>query len=236
MAISLETLLDRSINRMGQEINPIVKESAIEVIKRAYAEGIYVQLSSGYRSITEQNRLYAQGRTALGNIVTYAKGGESYHNYGLAVDYYLLSEDGKTAQWNVNDKWRRVAQIAKELGFEWGGDWTGFVDYPHLQMTGGLTTAQIQAGMKPNLVSKIRDKSLTAAGTQEKTDVSPKIQPSNQTIRNAISTVLLRFQSKDIPISSEWRDQANRGELSISDAIGLLYVAIDRGYIEGKQK
>lgn len=155
VAVSLKTLLDRSIKNMGNGMNPVVKESALELIKRAYDEGIYVQISSGYRSFAAQNKLYAKGRTAPGNIVTHAKGGQSNHNFGLAVDYFLVSDDGKRALWTVNSKWRRVAAIAKSLGFSWGGDWKGFVDYPHLEMTGGLTTSQLRAGRKPNLVSKV---------------------------------------------------------------------------------
>ncbi len=150
--VALQTLIDRSTKNMGGGINPVVKETAIEVIKRAYKEGINVQISAGYRSNAEQQRLFNQGRTTPGNIVTNAKPGQSLHNYGLAVDYFLTNETGTTALWTVNKEWRRVAAIAKSLGFEWGGDWTGFVDYPHLQMAGGLTLAQLQAGKRPNLV------------------------------------------------------------------------------------
>ncbi|MDA7027870.1 M15 family metallopeptidase [Bacillus sp. CLL-7-23] len=70
----------------------------------------------------KQNRLYAKGRTAPGQIVTNAKAGQSNHNYGIAVDYVLWSSDGKRAIWTVNSKWKRVAQIAKALEFAWGGD------------------------------------------------------------------------------------------------------------------
>lgn len=152
MTVSLNTLLDRSIKKMGSGIHPVVKEKAIEVLKQAYKEGILVQISDGFRSYAEQNALYAKGRTASGNIVTNAKGGQSYHNFGLAVDYFLVSDDGNDALWTVNADWKRVAAIAKGKGFEWGGDWTSFRDYPHLQMTGGLSLAQLRAGAKPNLV------------------------------------------------------------------------------------
>ncbi|MFJ5622021.1 M15 family metallopeptidase [Peribacillus loiseleuriae] len=94
----------------------MVKESALEVIKLAYTECIYVQIPDGYRSIAEQDKLYAQGRTAPGKVVTNAKGGQSNHNYGLAVDYFLLTPDGKTALWTVNNDWLRVATIAKSFG------------------------------------------------------------------------------------------------------------------------
>lgn len=158
MIVALNTLLERSEKNMGSGMHPVVKESALEVIRRAYKEGILVQISSGYRSFADQNALYAQGRTKPGNVVTKARGGYSNHNFGLAVDYFLVSDDGKTALWTVNSKWKRVAAIGKELGFSWGGDWKSFPDYPHLEMTGGLSTAQLRAGQKPRLVSKVSTK------------------------------------------------------------------------------
>ncbi|SNZ10042.1 peptidoglycan L-alanyl-D-glutamate endopeptidase CwlK [Terribacillus aidingensis] len=152
--VSLDTLLRRSERNMGNGMNPIVKQSALEVIRRAYKEGIHVQISQGMRTYAEQNRLYAQGRTAPGSIVTNARGGQSNHNFGLAVDFFLTTWDGTKATWTVNDNWRRAAAIAKSLGFEWGGDWRSFKDYPHLEMTGGLSTAQLRAGSRPSLTDR----------------------------------------------------------------------------------
>lgn len=133
-----------------------MKASALEMIKRAYNEGIYVQISAGYRSMEEQSALYGQGRFYSYNGEDYSnlakpevidtKPGQSFHNFGLAVVFFQLTEDGKTALWTVNTKWKRVAAIGKELGFKWGGDWSGFKDYPHLEMTGGLSYLQLQAG------------------------------------------------------------------------------------------
>lgn len=154
---TVEQLIEKSNKRLGVSgLHPVVYESAIEVIKRAYKEGIYVQYSDGYRSYAEQNALYAQGRTKPGKVVTNAKGGYSNHNFGLAVDFFLYDKNGN-AHWNVNSDWKRVAQIAKDLGFEWGGDWKSFYDAPHLEMTGGLTTAQLRAGKRPKLVSKVKN-------------------------------------------------------------------------------
>ncbi|WP_117168886.1 M15 family metallopeptidase [Paraliobacillus sediminis] len=153
MKVSLQTLLDRSIKNIGDS-HAVVTAAALELIKLAYREGIYVQISEGYRSNDSQTDLYNQGRTTSGNIITNAKAGQSKHNYGLAVDYFLVSDDGEDAIWDVNSKWKRAAAIAKSLGFAWGGDWTSFRDYPHLEMTGGLSLSQLQAGKKPNLKSK----------------------------------------------------------------------------------
>ena len=52
----------------------------------AEAYGYRLDITSGFRSVADQNTLYAQGRTQPGNIVTNARGGRSLHNYGLAVD------------------------------------------------------------------------------------------------------------------------------------------------------
>ncbi len=182
--IGLQTLIDRSVRNMGADIHSVVKESAIEMIKQAYKEGIYVQITSGYRSFAEQNKLYTQGRTAPGKIVTNAKGGQSNHNYGLAVDYVLLSADGKKALWTVNEKWRRVAQIGKSLGFSWGGDWKSFKDYPHLEMMGGMTLSQLQAGKRPVLVSLLSNK--VSAKPIKTTPV--KSSPSKSTSKPKTST------------------------------------------------
>ena len=103
------------------------------------------------RTIDEQNRLYAKGRTIRGQIVTNARGGQSYHNYGLAIDIVLISE-GK-ATWDRKKDFDQdgqadfmeVVKIFKEHGWEWGGDFKSFKDFPHFQKTFGYTTSQLFA-------------------------------------------------------------------------------------------
>ncbi|MNC30598.1 Peptidoglycan L-alanyl-D-glutamate endopeptidase CwlK precursor [compost metagenome] len=45
--------------------------------------------------------------------------------------------------------WQEVVQQAKALGFEWGGDWSSFKDYPHFQMSFGLSITKLLAGARP---------------------------------------------------------------------------------------
>ncbi|RDY84088.1 M15 family metallopeptidase [Bacillus amyloliquefaciens] len=125
-------------------LHPLVKQNAEVLQTAALKKGITVVITEGFRSIEEQNELYRQGRSKKGNIVTYAKGGESYHNYGLAIDFALQKKDGSliwdmTYDGNQNGRpdWLEVVSIAKTLGFDWGGDWRNFKDYPHLQMIPG---------------------------------------------------------------------------------------------------
>ena len=141
---------------MPTELHPVVEERKNILIKEASLININVIITEEFRSFEAQNQLYEQGRTTGGNIVTNARGGESYHNYGLAIDY-ALKNDANEVIWNVqydgNDNgksdWFEVADIAKELGFDWGGDFRNFKDYPHLQMTFDLNLRQLQNGIRP---------------------------------------------------------------------------------------
>lgn len=146
------------------ELNPVVKERAQQLIQKAAKKGITVVITDDFRSAADQDRLYKKGRTVSGSVVTNAKGGESYHNYGLAVDFALRNRSGDII-WdmqydgNKNGKrdWYEVVDIAKALGFSWGGDWVKFKDYPHLQMDFGLSIADLQAGARPNTSSLTAD-------------------------------------------------------------------------------
>ncbi|MEC5424633.1 M15 family metallopeptidase [Virgibacillus sp. C22-A2] len=139
------------------DLHPVVEENKNILIKQAAAIEIDVVITEGTRSISRQNKLFEQGRSTGGNIVTHAKGGESYHNYGLAIDYALRNSNGEII-WDIHydgnnngePDWFEVAELAKGLGFEWGGDWSNFRDYPHLQMTFGLSISQLQRGLRPD--------------------------------------------------------------------------------------
>nr|WP_295971239.1 M15 family metallopeptidase [uncultured Bacillus sp.] len=141
---------------MPDGLHSVVKERTGQLVQMAADKGIVVIITDDFRSATEQDSLYEKGRTAGGSIVTYAKGGESYHNFGLAVDFALQTSEGDViwdmeydGNGNSMADWTEVVSMAKELGFEWGGDWAQFKDYPHLQMDFGLTISDLQRGEIP---------------------------------------------------------------------------------------
>lgn len=145
-------------------LHPIVEAKKNELLAKAEQIGISVLVTDGFRSHEEQNALYSKGRTTTGPIVTHVRGGASYHNYGLAIDFALLTPKGK-AIWDLeydgNDNgeadWHEVVAIAKRLGFSWGGDWDGFKDYPHLQMDFGYSIGQLMRGYRPPAVPEGAD-------------------------------------------------------------------------------
>lgn len=119
---------------------------------------------SGAADYRRAGRPVCAGADKARAIVTNARGGYSYHNYGLAIDFALLLPDGSSVSWDMSrdgdgDKvadWQEVVQEGKSLGFEWGGDWTSFKDYPHFQFTFGLTLAALRAGQKPTETAMVK--------------------------------------------------------------------------------
>lgn len=124
------------------KLQPLVERKSQLVIAEMAKLGYTVHVFEGYRSIARQNELYAQGRTTPGNIVTKAKGGESIHNYGAAVDI-VFGPKGKPS-WNPKEPWDKLGEVGKKYGFEWGGDWEGFSDLPHLEMRLGYKLSEFQ--------------------------------------------------------------------------------------------
>ncbi len=104
--------------------------------------GISLRVVQGLRTIAEQDALYAKGRTTPGPIVTNAKGGTSYHNYGLAVDLVLLKADG-TVDWGYDMS--KLVPIATKHGLYWGGNFKTIVDKPHFELTFGKKPSELLA-------------------------------------------------------------------------------------------
>jgi peptidoglycan L-alanyl-D-glutamate endopeptidase CwlK len=132
-------------------LHPEVRQSAIDAYNescRITPVGVHPSITETYRSFERSDALYAQGRTTKGEIVTNAKGGQSIHNYYLALDFVILL-NGKM-NWNVDANWMKVVSVFKKHGWEWGGDWKSIKDYPHFQKTNGLSLKQIQAKYKKN--------------------------------------------------------------------------------------
>ena len=134
-------------SRQLDDLIPCVWTKAKLWLAECKNEGHDVLVTSTLRDFESQNALYAQGRTKPGKKVTNAKGGQSFHNYGVALDFVPIVH-GK-ADWNNVSNFKAIADIAKKYGFEWAGDWKTFKEYAHIQYTGGLTLKDLQAGKLP---------------------------------------------------------------------------------------
>jgi peptidoglycan LD-endopeptidase CwlK len=156
-----------SIARLNQ-LHPAIRDKAFEAYYeavKATPQGVHPFVTQTIRTFQESDNLYSQpfdgkdndgdGRIdELDEKVTNAKAGQSYHNYGLAIDF-CLQINGKTS-WVVDANWMTVVRIFKAHGFIWGADWDndgktraqgdkdeGLVDAPHFQMTMGYHWKQL---------------------------------------------------------------------------------------------
>jgi LAS superfamily LD-carboxypeptidase LdcB len=112
-------------------LHPAVRKAAQKAIQECSAQGYNITVVETYRTLQRQAKLFEQGRSEPGQIVTNAQRGESYHNYGLALDISPVTDD--------------IVSIFEYSGFEWGGRWKSIKDTPHFQMTFGYSPSQLKS-------------------------------------------------------------------------------------------
>jgi len=127
-------------------LHPSVKPLFEEFLNCIEGAGYNIQITSGYRTNQQQDELYAQGRTKSGKVITNAKGGQSMHNFGIAIDIVILDASGEYI-WNI-DLYKNLWHIAKlskldEKGLWWGGLWTSFKEGVHFDASGGKSLKEI---------------------------------------------------------------------------------------------
>lgn len=138
---------EQAIAKLHPQVKDKVRNFINEVYKTHQIQLIIVQ---DYRTYIEQNAIYAKGRTQPGKVITKAKGGQSNHNFALAIDVLPIWEDGKlhTTEQGADEKNIRIliqiAPIAKKNGLAWGGDWKSLYDPMHFEFNTGLTMAQLR--------------------------------------------------------------------------------------------
>ncbi|HDT9439797.1 TPA: M15 family metallopeptidase [Listeria monocytogenes] len=114
-------------NRSLANVNKLAdntKAAARKLLDWAENNGIEVLIYETIRTKEQQSANVANGASQTMR---------SYHLVGQALDFVMAK--GKTVDWGAyrSDKGKKFVAKARSLGFEWGGDWSGFVDNPHLQ-------------------------------------------------------------------------------------------------------
>lgn len=146
------------MSRKLEDLHPDLLPKARAFLLECERQSVDVVIICTYRSNEEQAATYAQGRTKPGKIVTWAKPGESLHNFtnpegkpcAKAFDFAVL-RNGKitwgTGGNGIDDDptdddtddlelWQKAGLIAESLGLEWAGRWPkNKREFPHCQMT-----------------------------------------------------------------------------------------------------
>ena len=118
--------VDRDWSKLDQGFAQVVLRLMAVMQDRGYN----LVLVEGYRSPERQEELASSGRN-----VTHARGGQSKHQYGLAVDLAPM-RDGHIVL-SEQDPWalgayQAMGEEAAKLGLTWGGNWS-FKDYGHVE-------------------------------------------------------------------------------------------------------
>lgn len=134
------------------ELTPATKKKAELFLAKCKEQGIDVIVTSTYRDMASQDALYAIGRTVkgsgvtasrpLGQKVTNAKSGDSFHNYRIAFDFCPIV-NGK-AMWDSVDLFQKCGEIAESVGLEWAGRWRSFKELAHCQNANGMSLAMLR--------------------------------------------------------------------------------------------
>lgn len=118
-------------SRKIDDLLPEVAQKCQLFLEKCSEAGIDVIITSTYRDMESQARLYEQGRSLPGAIVTNAKAGDSFHNYRCAFDFVPVV-NGK-AQWGDIELIKKCGMIGEDCGLNWAGRWVSFKELLHLQ-------------------------------------------------------------------------------------------------------
>lgn len=132
-----DTLMSRDIN----DLHPDLQQPCMDFFDRCKDADLKAFMVFTWRSPVEQDRLYEQGRTEPGPIVTNLKGDQSFHCFMLngepaakAFDFGLEDENDKYITDGSDARYAQAGAIGENLGLTWGGDWKSFKDPSHLQL------------------------------------------------------------------------------------------------------
>lgn len=166
-------MIQTFIKRLNDR-DPLVNWDFLEKQGFKQPDGTFFRITAGWRSADEQRRLFNEGRstsiykeivigrgsyyrllsakiTNPAQVVTNAYIGQSYHNWGCAVDIVFRSLgydwkrnyiiDGMTIT-SLQGLYRAVGlvRLAEQCGLSWGGDWSDFIDVVHFEYPVKLPT------------------------------------------------------------------------------------------------
>lgn len=142
-------------------------------IQLAAQRGITLVITQSNRTNAEQDALYARGRNGdTRPKVTNAQGGESWHNYGLAVDYAVYNPRTRKTEIPpppgsaISEIWGVVGAIGVGIGLNWGKNSINKDDMCHFDWHPGLTSPPEAKGVVFDAPTTIADRPVESDTTQ----------------------------------------------------------------------
>jgi peptidoglycan L-alanyl-D-glutamate endopeptidase CwlK len=132
----MATIPTPAVDRDLSKLAPKFRRAVEAALAQLQAEGIDAMVNEGLRSDALQRVYFARGVTKARTV------SGSWHGYGLAVDIISKKRGWDVWPWRAKDGslrggdpnwWRRVVEVMKLHGLDWGGDWESIFDAPHFQ-------------------------------------------------------------------------------------------------------
>jgi hypothetical protein len=123
------------------QLQPDFANQVAQLMAAIKRRGFDVKIIQGMRTFAQQDALFAQGRSAAGDKVTKARGGQSFHNYGIAVDFCMRNPVGGSYFPDPHPVWNVIGEEAEKMGLTWGGRWKT-PDRPHVEVKMPLNKIQ----------------------------------------------------------------------------------------------
>lgn len=150
-------MIDKSTELKLGSVCPDVAARWLTIRQQMWdTHGRQLKVTEGLRTFAQQWDTWSQGRLKdkdgtwvicdIRKVVSYAKPGESFHQYGLAIDSAFLGEDpylSKIHESDCNSLWNQYGFLCVKNGLTWGGSFK-HPDRPHCEITYGLSIHNIQ--------------------------------------------------------------------------------------------
>ncbi len=152
-------MFDRETDARLSEVCPDLAVRWTNVQKEfKSAHGLTLRITEGVRTFAQQWAVWGQGRVKnksgvwsisdIRKIVTFARPGESYHQYGLALDVAFVGVDPylqKLPKLQSDLLWLDYGRLCRNNHLVWGGDWKKRIDRPHCEISYGLSVHELQS-------------------------------------------------------------------------------------------
>lgn len=138
---------ETSISRDPGHLCPGFYEKAKAGLAHAHLDGYDAEIFEAWRSPQRQDWLFEQGRSKPGHIVTNARAWQSWHQYGLAVDFAFY----RGGKWSWDDDFTKLVPYMQAFGLEWLGP----KDPGHFQLTRGMRFDQAYSLVKSSGVQRL---------------------------------------------------------------------------------
>ena len=132
---------ERNIATLLPKAQEVARRWLKAATARARELGVEVRIIDANRTYAEQDKLFSKRPK-----VTNARGGQSWHNFGLAFDFGVFKG---TSYLGNSPHYKTLGALAKDIpNTTWGGTWTKLVDEPHIQLNQFSSTSAARAAFE----------------------------------------------------------------------------------------